>query len=138
MIACVLDASVVGAWMLGDPAHARTIAAGALIEEQRSLHAPDLLVLEVANALWKAVRFSGLDLHSAMRSMDALPRLGLKLHPTEPLAAAALLLACEKAVSAYDASYVVLARSLRLPLVTADLKLVRAMAAPDVVPLDSN
>ena len=137
MIECVLDASVVATWMLGNPADARTIAASALIEArgERAIHAPEFLVVEVANALWKAVRFAGLDVRAASRSIDALPHLGLQLHPNAPLAAAALELACRKTISAYDASYVVLARSLRLPLVTADLKLVRSMAAADVVPL---
>ena len=99
-------------------------------------HAPELLFPEVGNALWKAVRFSGYDRAAAVSAMVVLPQLGLQIHPHGPIAALSLALACERGISVYEASYVTLTRTLHLPLITADLRLVRAMGgAADVLPL---
>jgi predicted nucleic acid-binding protein len=136
---CVLDASVVARWIVGDPGEPLTIAARAMREEVRlrrtEAHVPELLFPEVGNVLWKAVRFSGHDRGAAVSALATLPELGLQIHPHGPIASLALELACQRGISVYDSTYVVLARVLGLPLITADLRLVRAMAAADVVPL---
>jgi len=130
MIECVLDASVVGRWFLGgddDPfaRAARTfrseVKAGGL-----SVHAPDLLMIEVANALWKQVRFAGLTPNDAERSMIELLAVDLTLYRLAELASGALALAISHGITAYDATYVQLARSRGLTLWTLDQKLARA------------
>jgi predicted nucleic acid-binding protein len=84
--------------------------------------------VECASGLVKAVRRRRLD---AARALDDL--LDLLELPIERLGASgeevqALELALEYGISAYDAVYVALASEEGLPLVTADARLVRALA----------
>jgi predicted nucleic acid-binding protein len=92
------------------------------------LVAPWLLDLECASGLVKAVRRRRLD---EARALDLL--LDLLDLPIERLEASgieveALLLALEHGISVYDAVYVAVAAEEELPLVTADVRLVRALA----------
>lgn len=92
---------------------------------------PDLLFPECANILWKYVRF-GYDSQQARQDI-----FDLLLLPLQPVAAAELLdvtfdLAVELDITAYDASYVALAKSLEIPLITADRRLSRKLASTDL------
>jgi predicted nucleic acid-binding protein len=126
---CVLDSSAALALSLKEPCAA---AAARLIASQSSrrarLVAPRLFDVECASGLVKAVRRRRLD---AARALDDL--LDLLDLPIERLEAPgaeveALLLALDHGISAYDAVYVALAAEEGLPLVTADARLVRALA----------
>jgi len=131
----VLDASVVLGLLLGEPwrAQAEHIMDSLAVGSRRVV-APWLFDLECASGLVKAVRRRRLD---EARALDYL--LDLLDLPIERLEASgaeveALLLALEYGISAYDAVYVALAAEVRLPLVTADTRLVRALAgSPHVV-----
>ena len=131
----MLDASVVLGLLLGEPwrAQAEHIMDSLAVGSRRVV-APWLFDLECASGLVKAVRRRRLD---EARALDYL--LDLLDLPIERLEASgaeveALLLALEYGISAYDAVYVALAAEVRLPLVTADTRLVRALAgSPHVV-----
>jgi predicted nucleic acid-binding protein len=56
----------------------------------------------------------------------ALQRAAIALHPTRARLATALRIACELRCAAGDGSYLALALDPQRPLVTADLRLVRA------------
>jgi predicted nucleic acid-binding protein len=91
---------------------------------------PDLLFLECANILWKYLRF-GYDPQQARQDIS-----DLLLLPLQPVAAAELLemsfhLAIGLDITAYDASYVALARDLEVPLITADRRLSRKLAGAE-------
>ena len=125
----VLDSSAALALTLDEPG-AATVAR--LIASQASrrarLVAPRLFDVECAGGLVKAVRRRRLD---AARALDHL--LDLLDLPVERLHSPAyvfsgLRLALEYGISAYDAVYVALAAEEELPLVTADARLVRALA----------
>ena len=90
--------------------------------------APPLFDVECASGLVKAVRRRRLDAARALD--DLLDLLDLPVERLESPAAEfeALVLAVEYGISAYDAVYVALAAEERLPLVTADARLVRALA----------
>jgi predicted nucleic acid-binding protein len=131
MIECVLDSSIVARWFLGedqDPLarSARTfrseVRAGALL-----LHAPELMIVEVANALWKQVRFAGLVPHDAERSMIELLALDMTLYRDADCATSALAIAISHGITAYDATYVHVAKNGGLPLWTFDHRLARAV-----------
>jgi predicted nucleic acid-binding protein len=126
---CVLDSSAALALTLNEPG-AATVAR--LIASQASrrarLVAPRLFDVECASGLVKAVRRRRL---AAARALDDL--LDLLDLPVERLHSPAyvfsgLRLALEYGISAYDAVYVALAADEELPLVTADARLVRALA----------
>ncbi len=128
MTVCVLDASVVARWFLApDPASQRLLneyEAGRL-----SIHAPELLLEEVGNALWKAVGFGNLPAANARAAMRHLLEYELTLHPHALFIEAALALALEHRFTVYDATYVAIAVRLDLPLHTADRKLHRVASS---------
>jgi len=84
--------------------------------------------------LVKAVRRRRLDSDRALDHMLDLLDLPVERLEASRAEVEALLLALEYGISAYDAVYVALAAEERLPLVTADARLVRALAgSPHVV-----
>ena len=125
----VVDASIAVKWILDEEgsAKARLIfehaAAGRL-----TLLAPDILVPEVTNVIWKNAALRALA--SPERAQETL-RVFLRgvppLVPSSVLAAPALELAMRFRRSLYDCLYVALALSERCTLVTADMALVRTM-----------
>jgi predicted nucleic acid-binding protein len=124
----VVDASVVVALYLEEPttAAAREVLSKAGAANAQ-LHAPDLLLVECANAMSKRVRRGELDDTEARTALDDL--LGLRrlvLHPMDgPVTRRALSLALENGLSAYDAIYVALAERLKDGVVVSgDRKLV--------------
>lgn len=117
----VADASIVFEATVGrgDSRHA---ARAALLQP---LAAPELLDLEVASAIRRAVHLRRLDpseASNAIRRLAALP--GLERFPHVPLLPRIWELHAN--ISTYDASYVALAEALGIPLVTADRRLARA------------
>lgn len=135
--ACVVDANVV----------IRLFVSGAYMREVQEyfagspdeVHAPDLLPVECANALWKYIRSEQYLLNHARQ--DLLDLLGLDIHwtPTGDVLPSALEIAAARAITAYDACYVALAEHLNLPLLTADNRLAAKLAGSPhvVVTLDS-
>ena len=86
------------------------------------LHAPDLLLIECANALWKRVDRGELDRDSAMAAINALSTLeDLDRHPLDQqLVAPALSLAVAHSLTAYDAAYAALAVQLGGTVISGD------------------
>ena len=121
-MAVVVDASAIGAIMFGEP-EGRALAEHL---EDQTLLAPTLLDYEIANLAWKKVR----------RRPEQLPQIALSLEATLALpitriavpAAAAFALAATTGLTAYDASYLWLARSRDAELVTLDGELARMVA----------
>jgi len=124
MAARVVDASVVAALVFGEPEAGE---AAALLSDA-NLVAPTLLLYELANTAWKKSKR-----HPAKASLIAA---GLKLARELDIDyvdvdhGAVLDLALERDVTAYDASYLWLARTLRAPLATFDARLKRSMPRP--------
>jgi len=118
-MAVVVDASAIGAIMLGEPDGA-TLRAHL---EGQTLLAPALIDLELANVALK----------KAKKRPDQLPQIFLSLQaalalPISRIAvpgAEAFALAAETGLTAYDASYLWLARSRDAELVTLDSELAR-------------
>lgn len=117
----VVDASIIVEATVGR-ADTRHTARAAL---RRGLAAPELLDLEVASALRRAVsqrRLESSEAHLASKGLTTLPRL--ERFPHLPLLPRVWEL--RDNFSPYDASYVALAEALGIPLVTADRRLARA------------
>lgn len=87
-------------------------------------YVPDLFYLECASILWKYVRRFGHSPEKARAALQDLDAMDLRPAPSSILFQDSLDLALLRDTSVYDASYVCLAQSLRIPFVTADRKLV--------------
>lgn len=80
-----------------------------------------LIIKEVANALWKAVKLGRISEGDAKEALLALDNLKIELHELSwSQTAEALGIACELGLTVYDTSYVYLSRETGLPLITAD------------------
>ena len=121
MSAFVVDASVAIKWVVAEPG---TKEALALFGSR--LFAPALLQAECANILWKKVRRGELSPAEARIAARLLAGLGIEFVSPEPEMARVLELAVALDHPAYDCVYLAAAETHRVPLVTADEKLVRA------------
>ncbi len=113
----VVDSSAMVDALVDDPADAQLLA---LIAD-RELHAPALIDYEVASALRGHTlggRLSAAQLEDASEDFTALR---IERYPLSAMMLSVLDL--RENFTVYDAAYVVLARSLEVPLVTADAKL---------------
>ena len=121
-MAVVVDASALGAIMFGEP-EGPTLAA---FLQGETLLAPSLLDYELTNLAWKKAR----------RRPETLPQIFLSLQaalalPISRIAVAGadvFALAAETGLTAYDASYLWLARTRDADLVTLDTGLARLVA----------
>ena len=119
-LACVLDASAAVRLILGDPAAAeleKVIRAAPLVL------APELMLTEVANALWKlqrAEQLAGLDPQQLLADASDLVD---RVEPDRHLQAEALALACHLGHPVYDCLSLSLARREAATLITADRRL---------------
>jgi predicted nucleic acid-binding protein len=118
----VLDASAVVELLLGT-ATGRAIAER-LVDPALSLHAPQLIDVEVAQAMRRYVRGGQLDADVAAIALEDLQLLDIERHPHEALLDRVWSL--RENVTAYDAVYVALAEALDSVLLTCDGKLARA------------
>jgi predicted nucleic acid-binding protein len=129
----VFDASVIGKWML--PAEREELHLEAQVWAERyergelSIIVPDLLWIEVASLLWKAVRNSRITKDEATMAIVELRERELTTVESTPgLLDAALDIALSYNTSVYDSIYVALAKKTNTLLITADRKLANTLA----------
>ena len=122
---CVIDASVVAAAFFQEP-HATTAAA--VLAADRPLYAPDLISAEFGNVIWKRYTRREITGEEAAQLMADFLRLPLAITPTGELADVALQLAMRTGRTVYDCVYLALAIRTHSVLVTADKRLVNALA----------
>ena len=96
-------------------------------------HVPDVAYAETVSGLTKYVRSNLLPARVAGEILEEVVKLPLFTHGHARLARASLALALEHRLSAYDASYLALAQSLDVPLVTADRRLANAAANAELL-----
>jgi predicted nucleic acid-binding protein len=103
------------------------------------LAAPDIILVELANALWKKVRKGEVESPQANEALAHFAQT-VKLVPSSILVDQALCLAVELLHPVYDCLFIVLSRELEVPLITSDKRLCRRAQAfglgEIVVPLD--
>jgi predicted nucleic acid-binding protein len=117
--AAIVDASVAVKWVVreADSDRARLLS-------QARLEAPDLLLVECANILWKKVLLRDVTQAEAAARLQWLERAPVSLAESPPLLEAALGLAFDLRHPVYDCVYLALALRRDLPLVTGDERLV--------------
>lgn len=121
MPAFVVDASVVVSLYVEEPVSDDARQALAAIGRANDrLHAPELLVIEIANALWKRVRRDDLPAAAAMTAIGQVAGAEIELHRLAELAPQALALGLAHGITAYDACYVALATRVGGTVLTGD------------------
>ena len=114
----VTDASVAIKWVVDEHGTAEALAL-----RRHRLFAPELLVAECANILWKKTRRDELTSQEALLAARLLQRADIELSPMRGLLEAATRWAIALDHPAYDCAYLALAESLSCDLVTADRRL---------------
>ncbi len=124
----VIDANIaVGLFIdLGYSAKARTILANA-----QSILAPDLIIHETTNSLWKLVRVKQISRDFAYKTILDIPMLFSEIADGRKLARAALDYAIALDHPGYDCFYVALAEERQVTFLTADRKLLRRLEKLD-------
>ena len=117
MIPVVVDASVAAKWVFQEPGSA---AAARLRDPSYDLIAPDLMALEVANAIWKRVRSGRLPVDDGRRAVEELKAAPVRWRRDRPLVATAWKITARWNRSVYDCLYLALAALVHARLVTAD------------------
>jgi predicted nucleic acid-binding protein len=92
------------------------------------LLAPDLLYPETGNILWKKRRLHELTLAEADEIVDAIIALPIRIEASRPVMSLAVAIAMQSGITVYDAMYVAVARIYETRVITADKKLVEALA----------
>ncbi|MHC4960121.1 MAG: type II toxin-antitoxin system VapC family toxin [Planctomycetota bacterium] len=118
----VLDASAAVELILGTPNGRRV--AERIADPRRSLHAPHLLDVEVAQVLRRYERSRVVDAERATAALRDLGQLGIRAHEHAILLPRVWELRAN--LTAYDAVYVALAEGLDAPLLTLDTRLASA------------
>jgi predicted nucleic acid-binding protein len=124
--ACVIDASVAIKWVITEEG---TEAANRLRWSGAAFHAPDLIVPEAGNILWKKTQRGELTPAEAEFACGLLRLAKIEIHAMGKHASLALRMAALLGHPVYHTTYLALARALDMPMVTADRRLVNKLAA---------
>ena len=118
----VVDASVAVKWLFAEP-HSRE--ARQLLGPRIVLHAPDFILTEVANVIWKKARRK--EIPSAQPYIEELANIpdAVVLQPSADLVVRATDLAVQIDHPVYDCVYLACTEAESAPLVTADERLAR-------------
>lgn len=123
----VVDASVAIKWFIPE---IHSAAAERLLSDSRAIFlAPDLILPEFANVLWKKERRNEITQNEALEILAGLETLGLDVHPSQGLVGSAFEIASRLDRSVYDCLYLALAVAQDCPFVTADRKFHSVIAA---------
>jgi predicted nucleic acid-binding protein len=116
----VVDASVAVKWFVPEVHSSDALR---LLSEPYELLAPDLIVAEVVNVLWKRQRCGELRLHEPRGILRDFLRVNVAVRPITAFIGIALDIAVRRGLTVYDALYLALAVTRRCQMVTADRKL---------------
>ena len=123
MISLVIDASIAVKWVVEESDTANALS----LRRRAKLIAPELLIAECANILWKKTRRNELSRREALLAARLLQGADLELLPTRPLLEAATLIATDLDHPAYDCMYIALTAANDCSFVTADERLLRKL-----------
>lgn len=130
----VVDASIVVKWLLPEPDSAAALTQRRQwTTEGRVPSAPNFLLIELHNVLWKKIQRGELTPDAPILSFAPTFGLDLNWFPFEPLLPLAWPLALRCQIPIYDALYAALAQQLQAPFYTADARLAERLGAVIVV-----
>ena len=117
MISYVVDASVAVKWYVPE---IYSNEAEKLLDSEFSLHAPELILPEFGNIIWKKVRRGEMTAAQGRQIIEAFLATPIQLHPGTNLLPSAFEIADRTAQTVYDCLYLTLAVALGCEMVTAD------------------
>lgn len=113
----VVDAGVACKWFVAEAGSPQAVI---LLEREEGLIAPEIVVAEVANALWRKLRSGEMTSNQAAGAVGELPGFFDDLVPCVRLAARSLALAADLHHPVHDCLSLALAELREASLVTAD------------------
>jgi len=119
----VIDASIAVKWVVEEEGTPQALA----LRQRTKLIAPELLVAECANILWKKAARGELSQEEALLAAKLLQSAEVELLPMRSLFETATSLAIELDHPAYDCIYLALAVENDCPFVTADERFLRKL-----------
>jgi len=119
----VIDASIAVKWVVEEDGTAEAL----VLRQKAKLIAPELLIAECANILWKKVQRGELLKDEALLAARLLQGAEIELLPTRFLFEAAMRMSIEIDHPAYDCLYLALALEKKCQFVTADERLLRKL-----------
>lgn len=118
------DASIILAWLLPDEKEDKVNQLFSTYRKQKNkIYSPKLLAYELMNGLKSAILQKRIDRKEAQAAIDVFRQMTFQLIDQEGDERKILRLAEKLNLSVYDASYVVLARKLKVKLLSLDKKL---------------
>ncbi len=120
----VVDASVAVKWYVPEihDSHASTLQI-----KGNDLHAPELIVPEFSNIVWKKIRLGELSQAEGVRIVKAFGSAHVKLHSHRGLSMSAFTGAYLTTQTVYDWTYLSLAIAMSCQFVTADARFFRSL-----------
>ena len=129
----VVDASVAAKWFLPENGEALADRALALLDQydkkEVQFVVPDLFYVEIASAIWKAVRVGRVPRAFGDQALVLLTQREFATVPSLKLLDSAFQIATAYGRSVYDSLYVALAVQTKSQLITADERLANSLAA---------
>jgi predicted nucleic acid-binding protein len=120
----VIDASIAVKWVVEEDGTPEALA----IRQKARLIAPDLLIAECANILWKKVQRRELVKQEALIAARLLQGADIELLPMRSLCETATRISIEVNHPAYDCLYLALAVEKQCRFVTADDRFLKKLA----------
>jgi predicted nucleic acid-binding protein len=120
----VVGASVASKWSIDEP---DSSDAEQLLRLDEALIAPDLVVAEICNVVWKKLRTGQITADRAAGVAEEVGDFFDALVPTKPLAPRALTIAESLAYPVYDCFYLAPAEQTNARLVTADARFLQRL-----------
>lgn len=117
----VIDANVGLKWFIEEP---RSSAARKILEKGASFIAPDIVIPEICNVVWKKVKNHEISAEQGQAIVTNVPMILDHIVPSSELAQRAFDLAVQFNHPAYDCLYLALAERESIRLITDDAKLV--------------
>lgn len=128
--AALLDTSVAVKWFLPEEDSVRAInLQESHVRDEVQLYAPDILLMELANAL----RYSPLtSAEEIPQALELLSELNITTIEFElEILFSAVTLSLENNLAIYDSYFLALAQALELPLITADRRMLSRLTAEE-------
>ena len=134
MNAGVIDTSVLVQFVLPEE-HSDTVHRLIVLHQSSALRliAPNYVLVESANVLWKHVSRNDLSIQDATSRLQLLRQTGVALVSNSELLHDALRFAISTGITVYDALFAVLAQREEIPLITSDRPLAGRLADAGII-----
>ena len=125
----VVDASVAVKWYVPEVFESE---ADSLLSPDIELHAPELIIPEFSNIIWKKIRQKEITDTQGQRILNAFMNVDIKLHSHRQLIRSAFVGATMSDQTVYDWTYLSLALALSCEFVTADQRFYNSLRSTSV------